>query len=103
MYLDNNIKEIIKNRIYEKINPEKIILFGSYAYGTATDESDIDIMVVENKLLNSKVKEAINIKKILEEIKKSKDIIVLSKEEFEFYKTEAGSVVREAYERGEVL
>ncbi len=60
-------------------------------------------MVVENKLLNSKVKEAINIKKILEEIKKSKDIIVLSKEEFEFYKTEAGSVVREAYERGEVL
>lgn len=103
MYLDNSIKEIIKNRIYEKINPEKIILFGSYAYGTATDESDIDIMVVENKLLNSKVKEAINIKKILEEIKKSKDIIVLSKEEFEFYKTEAGSVVREAYERGEVL
>ena len=103
MYLDNNIKEIIKNRIYEKINPEKIILFGSYAYGTATDESDIDIMIVENKLLNSKVKEAINIKKILEEIKKSKDIIVLSKEEFEFYKTEAGSVVREAYERGEVL
>lgn len=26
--------------------PEKIILFGSYAYGTPTEDSDVDVMVV---------------------------------------------------------
>jgi uncharacterized protein len=30
----------------KKESPEKIILFGSYAYGDPTEESDIDILVV---------------------------------------------------------
>lgn len=39
----------IKNRIVESLKPldlEKLILFGSYAYGNPTDESDIDLYVV---------------------------------------------------------
>jgi predicted nucleotidyltransferase len=32
--------------IAEEFRPEKIILFGSYAYGTPTDESDVDLLVV---------------------------------------------------------
>ncbi len=28
--------------------PEKIILFGSYAYGTPTEQSDVDLLVVIN-------------------------------------------------------
>ena len=30
------------------LNPEKIILFGSYAYGTPNEESDIDLYIVTN-------------------------------------------------------
>ncbi|MGH9845654.1 MAG: nucleotidyltransferase domain-containing protein [Blastocatellia bacterium] len=33
-------------RIAEEFNPEKIILFGSYAYGKPTMESDVDLLVV---------------------------------------------------------
>lgn len=33
-------------QIAEKFHPEKIILFGSYAYGTPHDDSDVDILVV---------------------------------------------------------
>ena len=32
--------------IVEKVNPEKVILFGSYAYGTPNKDSDIDILVI---------------------------------------------------------
>jgi predicted nucleotidyltransferase len=32
--------------VVEQFNPDKIILFGSYAYGTADDDSDVDILVV---------------------------------------------------------
>src|SRR5437879_6281861 len=33
-------------QIAERVQPEKIILFGSYAYGTPHDESDVDLMVI---------------------------------------------------------
>jgi predicted nucleotidyltransferase len=32
--------------IVEGLQPEKIILFGSYAYGTPTPDSDVDLLVV---------------------------------------------------------
>src|SRR5213595_506740 len=33
-------------RIAERFQPEKIILFGSYAYGTPHNESDVDLLVI---------------------------------------------------------
>ncbi len=33
-------------RIAEALHPEKIILFGSYAYGDPTPDSDVDLLVV---------------------------------------------------------
>ena len=33
-------------RVAERFQPEKIILFGSYAYGTPHEDSDVDILVV---------------------------------------------------------
>ncbi len=36
-------------RIAETLHPEKIILFGSYAYGTPTPDSDVDLLVVMKK------------------------------------------------------
>ena len=41
--------EILKHEIVERLkplNPDKIILFGSYAYGTPNEDSDIDLYVV---------------------------------------------------------
>ena len=32
--------------IVKKFNPEKIILFGSYAYGKPTPESDADLLII---------------------------------------------------------
>src|SRR5258708_2461135 len=32
--------------VAERFQPEKIILFGSYAYGTPADDSDVDILII---------------------------------------------------------
>ena len=32
--------------VAEKFTPEKIVLFGSYAYGQPTNDSDIDLLVI---------------------------------------------------------
>jgi len=45
MDIEIYLKEAI-NKIIKEFNPEKIILFGSYAYGKPTMDSDIDLMIV---------------------------------------------------------
>ncbi len=39
---------IIKDQIVKEFAPEKIILFGSYAWGKPTDDSDVDFLIVQN-------------------------------------------------------
>jgi uncharacterized protein len=36
----------LSERIVREFHPERIILFGSYAYGTPTNDSDVDILVI---------------------------------------------------------
>ena len=36
----------IVHRIVAVLHPEKIILFGSYAYGRPSDDSDVDLLVI---------------------------------------------------------
>ncbi|MBN2093620.1 nucleotidyltransferase domain-containing protein [candidate division KSB1 bacterium] len=36
------------SRIVDRFNPEKIILFGSYACGNPTVESDVDLLIIIN-------------------------------------------------------
>jgi len=45
-----NQKEIkkITDQIVRKYKPEKIILFGSYAWGKPTEDSDVDLFIVKN-------------------------------------------------------
>jgi predicted nucleotidyltransferase len=43
------LTESVKNEILENlrtIDPEKVILFGSYAYGSPNQDSDIDLYIV---------------------------------------------------------
>jgi uncharacterized protein len=41
-------------RIAERFQPEKIILFGSYAYGHPKPESDVDLLVVMDTSLRAR-------------------------------------------------
>jgi len=47
MYSNDEITQFI-DLVAEAVDPDKIILFGSYAYGEPTDNSDIDLLVIKN-------------------------------------------------------
>lgn len=99
-----NIKKI-KLQIIERLkplHPEKIILFGSFAYGNPTTESDLDICVVGREHKN-RWEEKAKIRELLKDIKVPKDILVPYLEEYEFYKNEYGSVYKDIEDRGVVL
>ena len=38
----------LKEKIVKEFDPEKIILFGSYAWGNPNDDSDVDLFIVKN-------------------------------------------------------
>ena len=45
--------EVLKKEIVERLRPlepDKIILFGSYAYGTPTKDSDVDLFLLKDGL-----------------------------------------------------
>ena len=47
--LDQTIKDYL-SRLKDKIKIDKVILFGSYAKGTATEFSDIDLLIISKDL-----------------------------------------------------
>ena len=99
-----NIEET-KREIVDRLKPlmpEKIILFGSYAYGEPKEDSDLDICVVE-KTYKNRWDEKSKIRKLLSGIKIGKDILVPYLEEYEFYRKEINSVYNDIDLKGEVL
>ena len=51
--------EKLKPEIVEALkhlNPDKIILFGSYAYGTPTEDSDIDLFLLKDDLKKENIR-----------------------------------------------
>ena len=95
------LKKLIVFRLMP-LQPSKIILFGSYAYGNPTNDSDLDICIVK-KEVGSKFRAKKEIRKKLKDILIAKDILVPSEKEFDFYKTQYGSVFMDINQKGIVL
>jgi len=47
LYSKKEINQLV-NIVAEVSDPDKIILFGSYVYGTPDDNSDLDLLVIKN-------------------------------------------------------
>jgi uncharacterized protein len=89
-------------RIVEGFHPDKIILFGSHARGTAGIDSDADFLVVM-PVSGSKRQKAIEIDIALAGIGMPKDIIVVIPEEVEQYRDVVGTLIYPALREGKVI
>jgi predicted nucleotidyltransferase len=92
----------IVRRIVERFDPEKIILFGSYARGTGGQDSDVDLLVIM-PLRGSKREQQIEIRRALRDFRIPKDIIVTTPEDFAWRKDIPGTIERPAALEGQVL
>lgn len=101
MDIELYLKEAVK-RITDKFHPEKIILFGSYAYGKPVPDSDIDLMVVMDTK-EKPHKRSVALRRLLKDLGVPKDIIVKTPEEFERFKDIVGTIIYPAAHRGKVL
>ena len=92
-------------RIVSELKPEKIILFGSYAYGNPTPDSDVDLFVViETNGKNKEMYRAVS--RLLYPRQFPVDIIVKTPTEVEAALKggiDNGFFIREILKKGKVL
>ncbi len=90
-------------RIVSELKPEKIILFGSYAYGNPTPDSDVDLLVI----MNTKAKEIdryVAVSNLLYPRQFPVDILVKTPKEIEAEASKKGNFfMREILKKGKVL
>lgn len=90
-------------KIARALKPEKIILFGSYAYGEPTPDSDVDLLVIMKTNANQKER-YLAVSRLLRPRQFPVDIIVKTPDEIEnAVKTKGNFFVQEIMRRGKVL
>jgi len=92
----------IRDRISKAFDPERIVLFGSYATGEATEDSDLDLLVVARTSLAPGERYAA-VRRLLADIPASFDIVVKSPEEFARWRGVVNNIVYFADKYGKVL
>ncbi|MBD3843255.1 MAG: nucleotidyltransferase domain-containing protein [Campylobacterales bacterium] len=75
------LKPLIIERL-KPLNPDKIILFGSYAYGTPNEDSDIDLFLIKDiqkdEARDFVVKSQMSVRDLINRYKIGFDFIVAS-------------------------
>ena len=89
-------------RIVRRFHPERIILFGSHARGTATADSDVDLLVVM-PVKGSKLDKQIEIRNALHTIRAPKDVFVVTPDEAQRFRHIIGTLVYPAFKEGKEL
>ena len=92
--------------IVEEVDPEQVILFGSRARGDAREDSDVDLVVVEAEPFGqdrSRYQEAVRLYKVLAGSGVSKDILVYSRDDVEYWRDSLNHVLARALREGRVL
>jgi len=104
--LSEQLIEGMVRAIVKEVEPRRVYLFGSYARGSQTADSDIDLLVVEDKEFGpdrNRWSELQRIRKVLRSFRIPKDILVYSRDEFEKWEDSVTHVVAHTVKEGRLL
>jgi len=101
MVTKQQIDEIVK-RIADNYHPEKIVLFGSYAYGTPTEDSDLDLLIIKDTEL-PRHKRGREVRKHLRGMKIAVDLLVYTNQEVEEWRDVNTAFITTVMGKGKVL
>ena len=101
MVNDKELREAV-HRLVEQFQPQRIILFGSQARGTANSRSDVDLLVI-CPVNGRRCDLLLAMNRSLRACPFAKDIFVLSPDEYERDRVIPGTIARPAWVEGRVL
>ena len=100
--ISNKTLEEIKQKIIKTVSPEKIILFGPYANGLPSHESDIDLVVIWDTDLNPH-RRNVFLSRLFPKRDFSLDIFAFTKKEVERLRDIKGTILYEAFHHGKMI
>ena len=100
--IDSNKISEIASGIATRFNPDKIILFGSYANGTQKEDSDIDLLIIQETDLPIQNR-GYDIRMSLIGSMMPFDIVIYTKLEFDQEKDKSSSFLNSAMKNSKLL
>lgn len=94
--------ERLTQLLIQAARPRRIILFGSQARGDASEDSDLDVMVVEEGI-SDRASEMVRLNRLLRSFNIPVDLLVVSAEKFNYWCDTPGNVYFEAATEGRIL
>jgi predicted nucleotidyltransferase len=93
------------DRLVEQFRPQRVILFGSQARGTADARGDVDLLVICPVSPGQGSRRALMVAmdRALRGVEVATDVIILTPEEFERDRLIPGTAARPAWREGRVL
>lgn len=99
--IDHDSIQALTEKIVAEFSPEKVVLFGSRAYGTSRDDSDIDLLVILD-FEGSPFRKALAILNRLD-LHLPIDLIARHPEETARRYAQGDPLIREALDHGKIL
>jgi predicted nucleotidyltransferase len=90
-------------RLKAEFQPEEIYLFGSHAWGTPTDDSDVDLMVIVRNSAERGIQRMHRARHCLGGIGFAKDVFVPTRAQVDRYKHLRASLFHQVLARGRKL
>lgn len=100
--IDNTLIDEIVRRVLSVAKPDKIIMFGSAVTGEMTPDSDVDLLVLDDRTEDRR-RESVIIGDALRGLGWPFDVMVVSTDWFEASKNTIGSITYPAHKYGKVI
>lgn len=102
MQIEENVIQEALKRILKVARPVRIILFGSAAAGTMSRDSDLDLLVIEEELINE-FQESVRLRSSLGDLGLPVDIFAMTRQRFEETKNIIGGLAYPANKYGKTI
>lgn len=93
----------VKDKLVKAYNPLKIYIFGSYAWGTPTQDSDLDLIIVIATSRQQFYERAVKGYHVLRDMTLSKDILVFTQKEFDEHAKDVTTLCYKTRQDGKIL
>ncbi len=101
--INQEVIDEVKKRLVKTYNPLAIYLFGSYAWGTPNEESDLDLLIIIEKSEEKSYDRPVSGHRALFGLCISKDIIIYTKAEFDRHCIDTTTLCHTIEKNGKLL
>lgn len=101
--LDNSLLDEMVERRVAEFDPEQIYLFGSHAWGAATDDSDVDLCVVVSQSEENESERMFRAQRCLGRLLAPADILVRTRTQVKACRSDHTSLEHQIIDQGRLL